>query len=436
MKKVFKYLLIFCGALITLLILLFFTNLIPQNSIKTNSEKSALYLNEKEALFHTVLSSEKSTTIDNYADTILLNIVYSLDETQPLKSALLASYYKENWLNANEAYKKAVTENKAPNTPYTRYWHGEMIFLKPLLMVLDIKGIRCLNAVVLLALLCCVGVILFKKGQKLLLTALILGFIIIGAFVVPLCLEYISTFIVMLLTCVAALLIEEKGDESLLPLFFITGMLTCFFDFLTTETITLTMPLVIVLCVRYGDGKVKDFKSGLKLSAKAGGLWGVAYTLMWLAKWTISTVVLKTNTFAPALGQAEVRAFGSVANSLMDKYIGAIFRNIALLFPFNFGKTYGQVILLILAVGFLVFCPLFLYKKKLKEPWFLRLLMVISIVPYIRYIALSNHSYLHYFFTYRAQLVTVTVLIYAFFCSLDKKLIYKDLKLNKIMRRC
>jgi hypothetical protein len=237
----------------------------------------------------------------------------------------------------------------------------------------------------------------------------------------------------MLTVCIAALRLEDKGDEKLLLLFFIAGILTCFFDFLTTETITLTIPLIIVLCVRFKNGKLKDFNRGIRFSIKAGTLWGCAYVMMWLAKWTISTVVLNTNAFKAAINQAEVRMVGRAASSLVAKYSGAIFRNIASIFPFSMAKTYGGVTLLIFGAAFLVFCILFLYKKNKKDmcqAWFLHLIMLIGAVPYVRYIALSNHSYLHYFFTYRAQLVTVTVLMYALFWSLDKKLIDKDL--NKI----
>lgn len=428
MKQVYKYLLLFGIANLSLLILMVLTAQIPKSSIESNSQKSAAYLYEKEALFHTVVAGQKLTTIDNYADTILLNIVYCLDPQHPLESVLLASHYKEEWQNANEAYVLAVTKHRAPNQPYTRYWHGEIIFLRPLLMFLDIRGIRLMNAVVMTALLGSLGALLIKKEQKLLLGAFIIGFISVGGVMAPLCLEYISTFIIMLGVSIAALLIEEKGDEKLLPLFFAAGMLTSFFDFLTTETITLTMPLVMVLCIRQRKGMLKDFKSGFSLSTKAGALWAGAYALMWLSKWSISTLVLKTNTFKAALEQAEVRAVGGAASSLAAQYIGAVFRNIALLVPFNFGKTYGEVALLMLGAAFVVFCVLFLYKRRQQETWFLHLIMLIGLVPYIRYIVLSNHSYLHYFFTYRAQIVTVTVLLYALLSSLDQKLLQKDFK--------
>ena len=469
MKKLFKYLLIFSSILICCIMLMAFVALIPQSSIQRNSEKSALYLYEEE-LFHPLVNGEKLTTIDNYADTILLNIVYNLDEKQPLRSVFSASYYNEDWLNVNEGYKMAVSENKEPNISYSRYWHGNMIFLKPLLIFLDIQGIRIFNAIVLAALMSCLGISLFRRKQKILLSAMVIGLFSIGIFFVPLCIEYTATFIIMVAACLLAIHMEDKGDEKLLPIFFITGMLTCFFDFLTTETITFTMPLVMVLCLRYkpvvtisingsnknrnkinqvnqesniGIGKAiktKTFirkedvhiKEALNFSVKAGVLWIIAYVLMWLAKWSLSSIILKINAFEAALKQAEVRTIGNAAGSLLDQYTGAVFRNIALLFPLNFGKTYGEVILIFFGVVFLMLCVWFLYRKnKVEDGWLLKLLMLIGVIPYIRYIVLSNHSYLHYFFTYRAQLVTITILFYVIFTSIDKKLIYKEFCKNK-----
>lgn len=153
----------------------------------------------------------------------------------------------------------------------------------------------------------------------------------------------------------------------------------------------------------------------------------MAYVLMWLAKSSLGTIILKINAFEVALKQAEVRTIGNAAKSIFEQYTGAIFRNIALLFPLNFGKTYGEVLLIFLGVAFLIGCIWFLYRKnKVENGWLLKLLAFIGMIPYIRYVALSNHSYLLYFFTYRAQLVTITVLIYIFFMSLDKKLINKE----------
>ena len=400
-KATLKYLLIFCGMLLILIGLLFLTAMIPQSSIQKNSEKSANYLYESEELFDTLVDGQKQTTIDNYADTILLGIVYGLDEEKPLKSVMSASYYKEDRLNANEAYQIAVTEKKVPNTPYVRYWHGEIVILKPLLLLFDIRGIRLINAVMLIAAL---------------------------AFLVPICLEYISTFLLMLIACSVMLLIEAKHEEKLLPLFFIIGMITCFFDFLTTETLTLTMPLLMVLCAKHKRGALKNFKGELWFCAKAAMLWGGAYSLMWISKWSLSSYILQYNTFTDAIRNAQERVTGDLAISLPRQCMEAVFRNIALLFPMNFAHTYVGVILIILGIGFIAFCYLFLYGKREKHFWFSYLLIMIGFIPYVRYLVLSSHSYMHYYFTYRAQLATITVLLYLVFLKTDKNLIRKDIK--------
>lgn len=423
-----KYLFIFCGTLLLLVFLLCLTSMIPQRSIQENSEKSANYLYESEDLFDMLVEGQKLTTIDNYADTILLGIVYGLDEDNPLKSVMSASYYKEDWMNANEAYRIAVIEKKAPNTPYSRYWHGEIIFLKPLLLFFDIRGIRVINAVVMLAALALLGTLLVKRKLYGLLVAMLTGLLLCAAFLVPICLEYVSTFLLMLISCSLMLLIEAKHEKWLLPLFFITGMLTCFFDFLTTETLTLTMPLVMVLVARHKRGELKELKAGLKFCVEAAVLWGMAYSFMWIAKWSLSSYILQYNTFTDAMTNAQVRVTGDLALSLPRQCIEAVFRNIALLFPMNFAHTYGGVLLILLGIGFLVFCYLFLYGRKEKQLWFSWLLIMIGFIPYVRYLVLSSHSYMHYFFTYRAQLVMVTVFLYIVSINTDDNLIRKDIK--------
>ena len=49
---------------------------------------------------------------------------------------------------------------------------------------------------------------------------------------------------------------------------------------------------------------------------------------------------------------------------------------------------------------------------------FAQLMLTAGLLPYLRYIVLSNHSYLHDFFTYRAQAASVLALIAAFwYCT-------------------
>ncbi|WP_019228676.1 hypothetical protein [Sedimentibacter sp. B4] len=426
-KKLFKYVLLYGLVLGIGLLLLVLSTLIPRLSIQKKSEASAVYLNEQ-SLFTPILNGQKSTMVDNYADTISLSIAYSLDEKQPLKSALETNYYNEPTLNVNEAYKLSVMEQKKGNTPYTRYWHGSIIFIKILLMFLDIRGIRLLGAIVITGLIVGLSWLLYKNHHKILLLSFVIGMVFVGVWVVPFSIEYTSTFIIMMIFLIAIMLSEEKTIEQLFPAFFLIGSITCFFDFLTTETLTFTVPILFLLCLSFEKGELTDFKKGCILTLKSGVLWVLGYGIMWLSKWGISSLVLGRNTFIEAFEQAELRMIGEATGGGVQQLLGALFRNIALLFPMQFGKTYRQVFLLFIGIWFVLSCLWIFYGGKIKKQWFLKLLLLIGLIPYVRYVVLSNHSYLHYFFTYRAQLVSVIAVSYYFLFCLDKTLTFKFLK--------
>jgi len=73
-------------------------------------------------------------------------------------------------------------------------------------------------------------------------------------------------------------------------------------------------------------------------------------------------------------------------------------------------KVQTTVIALVVTVV-VAFCIWYLFRTK-KVNDINRLFGILAIIPVVRFIALNNHSYIHFFFTYRALLVTVVVLVY------------------------
>ena len=68
----------------------------------------------------------------------------------------------------------------------------------------------------------------------------------------------------------------------------------------------------------------------------------------------------------------------------------------------------------------LIFGGIFLlFRGKKKNSVLALTLVVIMIIPYARYMVLSNHSYLHEFFTYRAQLTVILCLCAAVLYNID-----------------
>lgn len=252
----------------------------------------------------------------------------------------------------------------------------------------------------------------------------------IAIWYVPFCMEYTVTFIIMLIASIISVKIENKGDKYLKCLFFITGIVTYFFDFLTTETITILVPLILVLTIRYQEKRLINFKQAILFIISSCGAWLVGYVATFLAKGIITSIVLKINAFDYIIDKAIYRINGAdniVPIETMRKQV--IFRNFHTLYPINIiknkQKLFGLFLLLILAYA------IFFDIKNIKKMWFPATMILIAIIPYVRYLILTNHSYRHYFFTFRSQISTIMAIVIIIVNTVDKGKINKEIKIKK-----
>ena len=128
------------------------------------------------------------------------------------------------------------------------------------------------------------------------------------------------------------------------------------------------------------------------------------------------------------------RTVGKVQETpLLKQLINALIYNIRGLFPFNLTQNTTGTVILFLAVLFVLFAVWFLYrKKKLEEVS--KVFFIIALIPYLRYLVMSNHSYAHYWFTFRAQISSIMAVLLAVTVNIDKDLLKKEVKL-KLLRR-
>lgn len=429
-KKILPFILSFTLIIMGLICVMVLVAKIPKDKLKQNMEESANYLLEK-PMYYNMVDNCYATKVDHYADAITLNIVYNLSPTQSVESVLYSKYYGNNGEEETKNFLKTVTdENCKADTQYIRYWHGEMIFLRVLLLIINIKQIYILNAIILLIL---VGILLYKllkNKMYAVAVAIAIAMIVTNAFVVPFSLEYISMYFLMLISSIILVqLAEKKKFNKYGMLFFLTGMFTCYFDFLTVETITLTVPLVIAIIYKYKNDKIIDTKEIILYIIKLILVWAIGYVLMWITKWGIASIYLNENiknvVFDNALQRIEkanvyVIGASSISNSVL-------LRNIHCLFPICFFYNKTAIIITFL---FVLFTFLF-FTRKDKNIKLSIILFSIGLIPYIRYLVINGHSTLHYFFTYRAQFVTVMVLIIGSYYMVDKQNLRRKKKCKK-----
>lgn len=407
-KSSIRYIVTFFLMTILLTGLLVLAAFIPQNAIRGNVRESAEYLCEGE-LFGTVVDGVRGSEIDRYADSILLAIAYQYDADHPLSSVMWSSYYYTPYENENENLLHAVTEGKKANRQYLRYWHGSNTIVRPLLVFFSIKQIYLVNGIILTVLsLLLMGLLVKNKAYGPALGVLT-GLIMTSSWFVPLSLEYTWTYLLLLIISVVGVKLTLQGKEKHLGiLFLISGMVCAYMDFLTTETLSLTVPLLLILWVFFHKNPQASRTQVMKEAAKLTLVWGFGYVGMWVMKWVMASLILGENVMPYVTEHIGERLYGDIGVSQLTYICGAVTRNIGCLFPLEYGE---------IGVLFCIFLVLFIsyngyvYHGKHICGWHILMYMLPGLVPYIRYLVLHNHSYLHCFFTYRAQMATVLAIV-------------------------
>lgn len=121
---------------------------------------------------------------DNYTDALMINTAYSIDSQKPLYSAFVArknyipnittEIYEDvpGELKSSSKYSRhnevgelndLVNNEKAESFEYARYWHGYLIFLRPLLILFNINQIRIMLTIILIILACILAYLIYKN---------------------------------------------------------------------------------------------------------------------------------------------------------------------------------------------------------------------------------------------------------------------------------
>ncbi len=410
----------------TCFLLLLATGLIGREEIRDSCQESAEYFQERD-LFPYLVEGQFNTRQDNYADCILVNIMYHISEEEILTSLIQASYYNPEGESVPVSLEKSLKAEQKPNVDYSRYWHGSMVLLRPLFLFTDIEGARCILGIMLAILTLAVAVFCWQKDAKSMSVIYLLGNGIVQTWMCFFCIEYVTTFLVMNVISLITIGMfsvrknEEEMKYNVLVLMAISGVVTCFVDFLTTETLTITMPLLFFTVLRFQNGKLQELKKEIRYMAVCGLTWGISYAGMFLLKWFLAVLVLGGQVFFQTMSAAGKRIGGAVylgntitapEASLFQKLSGALFRNQGCLFPFRNEMNMGTAMWSFFGVCFICFAIIYMLRPKKFSKTVIAICLLLAAVPYVRYLFLANHAYMHFFFTYRAQLVTVCAISY------------------------
>jgi hypothetical protein len=397
----------YCALVILFLLLVTVSCLIPSSALKNNIGKTIPTL-KSEGIYPSVGISWRKITLDNFTESLMINTAFSVESHDALKSALVNVRYDGKTNNSDQIsnLEKLYKNKDIQPVGYERYWHGYLFYLRPLLVIFPYSVIRIILSVALYGLTILFSVLAWKKLGKKTTIAFLLGLLVVDFFFIGKSMQFSDVFLVGLIASIYILLNSQK-KINLYLVFFVTGAFTSFVDLLTAPLVSLGMILIVTYKLK--KTSVKDlFLYSL--------IWSIGYIVLWASKWIIVEGLFTHGAITTAFNEITDRTVHKPDPNF--SHFNAVRLNVLQLQGYD---KRNKIVWLISAI--LLFIPFIRYftfpSKKIKEllslfvPW-----IFIAAIPYGWYLMAANHSYLHVWYTYRDQFMTVVavfVIIMEFF---------------------
>ncbi len=380
---------------------------LPIDSMKMNVYRS-ISVYDFEGSYPQWAAGYKMTQLDNVTDGYMLMEALYPGNDDPVQNAMNNPYLYYEGVNPEKSATQQSHDVEGITSvgTYGRYWHGYLLFLKPLLMIFEVSDLRIINMILCLGLsFYLFSLIREKLGRKAAAAAMI-AWLVINPVSVIMSFQFSTTFYVMLTASIIVMKrhrwLMEKGRYGLF--FLCIGIITNFIDFLTYPMVGMAVPMILVILIQE-----RKYNTGNKWSQPVGFcvrnsvIWAFGYGGMWLGKWVMATILTGRNYIADAMDEAMVQSTGQeVIFGTVVSPIGSIYKNLRVIVKWPF------LILLIVLVIVVVIC---LIRKKIRLVQHVKVcepaLLLLACYPLVWFSVLQSHSISCYWFTYRNLSVSV-----------------------------
>lgn len=412
MKKIFREAIRFCLLLIALVVsgylLLVAAYALPTDRISAHVQDS-LSVFATEGTEPELIPGKSDTKLDNFTDALMLLSAENKQTESVWIEALNVSRLtvaKHDPAQALVAFHSGEDLNYK-SQPYGRYWHGYLVYLKPLLMFFNYQQIRYILILIQLSLVLFLLYLIGMKNKKECFIPILTSIFFLNPAVCSLSLQFTPVFVLTIAQIIVILLFEEKYMTCMklwLYHFFVVGCLTVYFDLLTYPLVTFGIPIAFMV-----SQYAKNFKAALKMFIGTGILWGIGYGTMWVSKWLFGSLITGNNILASAVDAVKFRTSNGYSDVVFN-VLDVIRRNI------DTGRFSLRIVFLLFTA-----CIVIGLIKKSKLSFRIIPMLCIAALPFIWYAVLSNHSWIHAWMAYRELAISVYAMMTA-----GMMFVYKD----------
>lgn len=384
------------AAVISGFVLLIMAYSLPTQRMRQNVAASLEQVSS-EGKYYQWANGYKNAQSDTYTDaSLILNAIYP-GSGNVVKDAMNAPRILYGDDNNEDSVVLAAREEprETHEVNYGRYWHGSLIFLKPLLLFFDLADIRMMSMILQMGLLFLVIAEMVKRKLEKPLLGFFTAVILLNPISVVMCFCFSVEYMLMLAVTWFMLHYHEKLMEGYRYYFYflINGILFVYFNELSFPMIGFAIPLIFYLLLSE-EGAAEKIRKEICY----GIMWVLGYVALWMGKWILAWIFTGFNYFGEALQQAgrytsDHATWETENPSVVDRLMKNI--NVYLKWP------YALLVLAIVAVlaVYVIRRRNHISKENIRQmlPYFL-----VTLFPFAILIALGNgYSYVHYWFTHR-----------------------------------
>ncbi len=284
---------------------------------------------------------------------------------------------------------------------YSRYWHGYVVLLRPLLYFFTYWDLRIINGIMQSLLVLLVALLIGKRRGIRYALAVFSSYLLLMPMALAYCLQYSWMFYVSF----GALLLFLAGPEQwlahqrVLILFTLTGCMTIYLDLMTYPLLSWGLLAAWVL-VFTKEERALTHIAQLIQSAFA---WLFGYLGMWVMKWVIGSIVLRQNLFARALLEVELWLFnGSEEGLSVAERLKVLYENIS---------TYSYRVYVVILLCWMLYLGYRMLRYGCRATAKGPALLLITCSSLVWYTVMASHSQQHHIFTHRAFGVSIAAAV-------------------------
>ena len=277
-----KYLIVYLALLFIFLLSITMVSSLPGQAIRNNIRES-LPLLEKEGDYPRIGGESVTNQLSTFTDSTMLNIIYNINNYNPIKSGLRNSLYRISGPYKSNlrilSLKEVVENSQLPNIQYARYWNGYMVIIRPLLIFTTFSGIRNFFQIVFFLLFAAIIGLIHKHFSLIICLFFAGSLALVNYAIVPFSLLFSGTFFIAFCAMILFLAYPTINNQNIALLFFIIGAITSFMDLLSTPMLTFGLPAIIVVLLKGLDKKKNHCDIGFYLyyGYFAHGVWGTLF---------------------------------------------------------------------------------------------------------------------------------------------------------------